>query len=181
MQFTYKATKDGKTVSGSAEAANKQALLALLRKQGIHPVLIQADKGSHKVSSMFGPKKKVKLSDLVLFTRQLSTMISAGVPLARSLAALQDDSENPYMREVLGSITKDVESGLPLSEAFARYPNVFSEVYVNMTRAGEEGGILDDILKRLATQVEQDSSIRKKIKSAMMYPIVILSITVIAF
>src|ERR1039458_3928592 len=108
-------------------------------------------------------------------------MNSAGVPLARSFAALHNDSENPYMREVLGSITKDVESGLPLSEAFAKYPNVFSDVYVNMVRAGEEGGILDEILKRLATQVEQDASIRKKIKSAMAYPVVILTITVIAF
>src|SRR6202044_1333034 len=74
-----------------------------------------------------------------------------------------------------------VESGLPLGDAFGKFPNVFSEVYVNMVRAGEEGGILDEILKRLATQVEQDSSIRKKIKSAMMYPMVILSVTVVAF
>jgi type IV pilus assembly protein PilC len=182
MQFAYKATtKDGKTLNGSAEAANRQAMLALLHKQGLHPVLVQVDKSNHKLGGLFGPKRKVKLSDLVIFTRQLSTMISAGVPLARSLAALQDDSENPYMREVLGGITKEVESGLPLGDAFAKYPNVFSEVYVNMVRAGEEGGILDDILKRLATQVEQDASIRKKIKSAMMYPMVILSITIIAF
>jgi type IV pilus assembly protein PilC len=108
-------------------------------------------------------------------------MISAGVPLARSLTALQGDSLSPYMREVLGGIAKEVEGGMPLGDAFAKYPNVFSDVYVNMVRAGEEGGILDEILKRLATQVEQDSSIRKKVKSAMMYPIVILTITIIAF
>jgi type IV pilus assembly protein PilC len=181
MQFTYKGTtKEGKAVSGTAEVANRQALLALLHKQGVHPVLIEAGHGKKGVS-LFGPPKKVKLADLVIFTRQLSTMISAGVPLARSLSALQNDSENPYMREVLSGITKDVESGIPLGDAFAKYPNVFSEVYVNMVKAGEEGGILDDILKRLATQVEQDASIRKKIKSAMMYPIVILSVTVIAF
>jgi type IV pilus assembly protein PilC len=180
MRFTYKATKEGKTINGTAEAINQAALLALLRKQGIHPVLVKADK-AHKTSSLFGPKRKVKLTDLVIFTRQLSTMISAGVPLARSLAALQNDSDNPYMREVLASVTRDVESGLPLGDSFNKYPNVFSEVYVNMVRAGEEGGILDDILERLATQVEQDASIRKKIKSAMMYPVVILCITVIAF
>lgn len=180
MQYTYKATtKDGKTINGSVEAASKQALIASLTKQGVHPVLIKA--GGKKSSSLFGPKKKIKLNDLMIFTRQLSTMISAGVPLARCLAALQEDAENPYMHEVLTSITKDIESGLPLGDAFAKYPDVFSEVYVNMTRAGEEGGILDDILNRLATQVEQDASIRKKIKSAMMYPIVILSVTVIAF
>ena len=108
-------------------------------------------------------------------------MISAGVPLARSLAALQADSNSPYMREVLAGVTKDVEGGTPLGDAFAKYPTVFSNVYVNMVRAGEEGGILDDILKRLALQVELDASMRKKIKSAMMYPMVILTITVIAF
>ncbi len=182
MHFIYKATnKEGKTISGSAEAVNRQALLAMLRKQGVHPVLIEAGKSKGKSSGFFGPKKKVKLNELVIFTRQLSTMISAGVPLARSMSALQNDASNPYLHEVLSSITKDIESGAPLADAFGKYPNVFSEVYVNMVRAGEEGGILDDILKRLATQVEQDASIRKKIKGAMAYPVVILSITVVAF
>ncbi|MBC7707880.1 type II secretion system F family protein [Polaromonas sp.] len=180
MLFNYKATTpDGRTISGTAEAANRGALLTLLHKQNVRPVLIEPAKGhgksGHKV------KKKVKLNDLVVFTRQLSTMISAGVPLARSLTALQADAPNLYMREVLMGVTKDIEGGTPLGDAFSKYPNVFSDVYVNMVRAGEEGGILDDILKRLATQVEQDASIRKKIKSAMMYPIVILGITVLAF
>jgi type IV pilus assembly protein PilC len=179
-RFNYTATtKDGKTISGSVETADKATLLALLRKQGVHPVLVEEAKA--KSNSLFGPKKKVKLAELVVFTRQLSTMVSAGVPLAKSLAALQGDSENPYFREILGTVTKDVESGQPLSDSFAKYPGVFSDVYVNMVRAGEEGGILDDILKRLATQVELDASIRKKIKGAMMYPVVILCITIIAF
>src|SRR5207253_884073 len=109
MQFIYKAnTKDGKTVSGTAEAVNRQALLTLLHKQGLHPVLVEVDKGKHKVGKLFGNKKRVKLGELVVFTRQLSTMISAGVPLARSLAALQADSSSPYMREVLAGITKEV-------------------------------------------------------------------------
>jgi type IV pilus assembly protein PilC len=182
MLFIYKAIgKDGKAISGSAEAANRQALLSLLRKQGIHPILIEAGKSKSKAGSFFGPSKKIKLSELVVFTRQLSTMISAGVPLARSLSALQEDAHSPYMKEVLTSITKDVESGMPLGDAFARFPTVFSDVYVNMVRAGEEGGILDGILQRLATQVEQDASIRKKIKSAMMYPMVILIVTILAF
>lgn len=183
MQFTYKArSKDGKTITGTAEAASRQALLTVLHKQGIQPIVIQASKGGSKNNiKLFGPKKKIKIADLVIFTRQLSTMISAGVPLARSLAALQADVTNPYMGEVLAGITKDVESGTSLGDAFAKYPNVFSDVYVNMVRAGEEGGILDDILKRLAVQVEQDASIRKKIKSAMMYPLVILVVTVVSF
>lgn len=182
MRFTYKAVnKDGDTVTGVAEASSKQALLALLHRQGIRPMLIEAKKEKSLLGSLFGPSKKVKTSELVIFTRQLSTMVSAGVPLARSLSALQKDATSPYMRQVLAGITKDVEGGLPLGDAFAKYPSVFSEVYVNMVKAGEEGGILDKILKRMALQVELEASTRKKIKSAMMYPVVILTITIIAF
>lgn len=182
MEFKYTAkTKDGKTVSGTAEAVDRQALLGLLHKEGLHPIVVEVSKGKRKATGFLSKKKKVKLTDLVIFTRQLSTMITAGVPLARSLSALQSEASNPYMREVLAGITKDVEGGIALGDAFAKYPTVFSDVYVNMVRAGEEGGILDEILKRLATQVEGDASMRKKIKSAMMYPVVILVVTVIAF
>ena len=180
-RFSYKALKDGKTITGVSEAANQEELVAALSKQGIRPLVIKVDRSKGNGKGFGFAKKKVKLSDLVIFTRQLSTMISAGVPLARSLSALAADSESVYMREVIGGVTKEIEGGMPLGDAFAKYPNVFSEVYVNMVRAGENGGILDEILKRLATQVEQDASIRKKIKSAMMYPIVILTVTVIAF
>ncbi len=182
MDFKYTAkTKDGKTVTGTAAAADRQAMLGLLHKEGLHPVVVEVAKGKKKGGSFLSNKKKVKLNDLVIFTRQLSTMITAGVPLARSLSALQSEASNPYMREVLAGITKDVEGGISLGDAFAKYPDVFSDVYVNMVRAGEEGGILDEILKRLATQVEGDASMRKKIKSAMMYPVVILVVTVVAF
>ena len=182
MRFTYKAiTKEGKSISGSAEAETKEAVIASLSRQGVRPIIVEIDSSKEHKNSFFGPSKKVKLADLVIFTRQLSTMISAGVPLARSLSALQADSESPYLREIIASVTKDVESGAPLGDAFAKYPAVFSEVYVNMVRAGEDGGILDEILKRLATQVEQDASMHKKIKSAMMYPIVILTVTIIGF
>lgn len=182
MQFNYTASnQEGKTISGNAEAGDRQALIATLRKQGLRPILIESGKPKKGMRALFGPKKKVKLNDLVIFTRQLSVMISAGVPLGRCLAALQANAANPYLHEVLGSITKDVQSGLPLGDSFAKFPRVFSDVYVNMVRAGEEGGILDDILKRLATQVEQDASIRKKIKSATAYPMVMLFITVVAF
>ncbi len=181
MKFFYKAVKDGKAITGHGEAKDKEAFTESLKKQGLHPLVIKVDKARGGGFLTLGASKKIKMSDLVIFTRQLSTMISAGVPLARSLAALQNDSESLYLREVIGGITHEVEGGAPLGDAFAKYPNVFSDVYVNMVRAGENGGILDEILKRLATQVEQDASIRKKIKSAMMYPIVILSVTVLAF
>lgn len=182
MRFTYKAiSRTGDTVSGNAEAADKPALISLLRKQGLQPIVIKSQKTQFDINNLFGPSKKVKIGELVVFTRQLSTMISAGVPLTRSLSALKEDAQNPYFKEVLTGITKDVEGGLTLGDAFTKYPQVFSDVYVNMVRAGEEGGILDDILKRLATQVEQDASIRKKIKSAMMYPMVILVVTILSF
>lgn len=180
--FSYTGiSKDGKTVTGSSDATNKQALIALLARQGVRPLVIKSGAGSAKAFRGIKFQQKVKLKELVIFTRQLSTMVSAGVPLTRSLATLQDQTESKYFKQVVAGITKDIESGIPLGDAFAKYPNVFSDVYVNMVRAGEAGGILDDILKRLAGQVEQDSSMRKKIKGAMSYPTVILTITVVAF
>ncbi len=180
MKFTYKAlrNKDNTDVSGVIEATNREAAMAALNHQGLHPLLVTEETG-HKFSLGLG--KKVKTSDMVIFTRQLSTMISAGVPIARGLATLQESANTPYFKEVLGKVTKDIEGGTQLGDAFGKYPNVFDEVYVNMVKAGEEGGILDEILKRLALQVEQNASIKKRVKSAMTYPVVILSITVIAF
>jgi len=181
-KFSYTAvTKEGKTISGVAEAVNKENLVALLVRQGVRPLVVKLDTSKSSLSSRFSGSKKVKLKDLVIFTRQMSTMVSAGVPLTRSLSTLQSQTTNKYFKQVVGGITKDIESGQPLGDAMAKYPTVFSEIYVNMVRAGEAGGILDEILKRLATQVEQESSMHKKIKSAMAYPVVILCITVIAF
>ena len=180
MKYTYKAiNKEGHSINGVVEADNQSAVILLLKKQDYQPIVITAVRKSLNLN--LWDSKRVKLQDLVVFSRQLSTMVSAGVPLVRSLNALQGDSESIYLREVLGSVTKDVESGKTLADAFSKYPKVFSEVYVSMVRAGEEGGILDKILKRLAIQVELDASIRKKILSAMMYPVVILVVTIVAF
>jgi len=182
MRFAYTATnKDEKTISGVAEASSKEVLVATLNKQGLHPIIIKVASDKAGGLAFLKRKKKVKLKDLVVFTRQLSTMISAGVPLTRCLSTLQSQSDSKYFQQVIAGITKDVEGGAPLADAFEKYPNVFSEVYINMVRAGEAGGILDEILKRLSAQVEQDASMRKKIKSAMAYPVVILTITIIAF
>ena len=179
MQFSFKALgKDGKPVVGTLEAADRNAAMTALAHQDLHPLLVNEAKAT---IGHLGFGKKVKTSDLVIFTRQLSTMISAGVPLARGLNTLKDTPSSPYFRIVIGKICKDIEGGTQLGDAFAGFPNVFDDVFVNMVRAGEEGGILDDILKRLATQVEQNASIKRKIKSAIMYPMVILSITVAAF
>lgn len=183
MKFSYTATnKDGKSIEGIADAPDKSTLVANLNRQGLHPVIIRmAGEKKTKGFGGFGKSKKVKRKDLVVFTRQLSTMISAGVPLARALSTLQSQTESKYFQSVIGAITRDIEGGMPLANAFEKFPNVFSEVYINMVRAGEAGGILDEILKRLAGQVEQDASMRKKVKSAMTYPMVILTITIFAF
>jgi len=179
MQFTFKALgKDSKAVTGTLEAGDRNAAMSALTHQGLHPLLVTEAKSS---MSSFGFGKHVKTSDLVIFTRQFSTMISAGVPLARGLNTLRETPSTPYFRDVLGKICKDIEGGTQLGDAFGKFPNIFDDVYVNMVRAGEEGGILDEILKRLAVQVEQNASIKRKIKSAMMYPMVILCITVVAF
>jgi len=179
MQFTYRALKDGKEINGVLEATSKEAAVSALVHQGIHPLSVKL--GGKKGGMLTFGKPKVKLQDLVIFTRQLSTMVSAGVPLARSLATLGADSESPALKDAIQGIVKEVEGGAPLGDAFGKYPHIFSDVYVNMVRAGEEGGILDEILKRLALQVEMDASIRKKVKSAMAYPTVLLVVTFVAF
>lgn len=178
-EFSYTATKDGKTFSGVLSARSKEAAITSLKKQNLHPIIVKNHKSRGGFKFKFG--QKISLKDLAVFTRQLSTMVSAGVPLSRALATLQIQAPNKYFKIVIGDIGKNVEGGMPLADGFAKYPNVFSDVYTNMVRAGEEGGILEDILKRLAFQIERDSSMRKKIKSAMTYPIVILTITIFAF
>lgn len=177
-KFTYTAvSKDGKNVKGTIEAASREAVISSLGRQGIRPLVVKKQGG---LNFNIG-KPKVKSRDLVIFTRQLSTMVTAGVPLNRTLNTLEDQAENKYFKSVIAQISKDVEGGASLADTFEKHPDVFSEIYVNMVRAGEAGGILDEILKRLATQVEQDASMRKKIKSASMYPMVIGVVTVIAF
>lgn len=180
MKFIYKAqTKDGRTVSGSFEGPDKQSLIAALTRQGAKPVLIRLASETETLKK--AKKGKVKLKELVVFTRQMSVLVSAGVPLPKALATLQEQAESPYFKSVIGGIIKDVESGVTLGDAFAKYPNVFSEVYINMIKAGESGGILDAILKRVASQIEKDATIRKKLKGAMTYPTVLLAITFLAF
>lgn len=174
--YSYTATRNDKTSKGTMEAASKEAAIGILTKQGLRPISVR-ETNARKVKR----RGKVKLKDLVVFTRQLSTMISAGVPLTRAFATLNTQTENKYFKTVIVNVSKDIEGGNALGDSLAKYPNVFSEVYVNMVRAGEAGGILDDILGRLATQVEKDATIRKKIKSASAYPLVIFSITIVAF
>lgn len=178
-QFKYIALgAQGNQFTGEITAASRDAAIAAIRQQGNKPINVSEAKAA-KTGFSFG--KKVKIKDLVIFTRQLATMINAGVPIVRALATLQSQTENKYFKETIGQITKKVESGTGLSDALAEYPKIFSPIYVNMVRAGEEGGILDQSLLRLALQTEKDAAIRKKVKSAMTYPTVISAITVLAF
>jgi len=183
-KFLYIATNDAsKSVNGTIEAQDRGAVISALNKQGLHPISVkeQSSRASSKNISLFKSGNRVKSDDLVMFTRQLSAMVGAGVPLLRALNSLEQHSESPGLKKVLNGIISDVQAGSPLADALAKSPNVFSDVYVNMVRAGEAAGILDEILKRLAMQQEKNATIRKKVKSAMTYPMVLIGITVIAF
>lgn len=180
--FEYQAINDaGQMTKGTIEGVDRTSIVAALTKQNLRPlsVKLQTNKGRSKRISILTPK--VKTNDIVLFTRQLSTMISAGVPLLRALNTLEIQSESPAFKAVLGDLIKDVQGGSQLADALAKHPKVFSDIFINMIRAGEAAGIVDDILKRLATQVEKNASMKKKIKSASTYPLVLLSLTVVAF
>jgi type IV pilus assembly protein PilC len=179
--FSYKATnKENKLISGNVEADDRAAVVTHLAKQGLRPVSIKEESVKKPLLAIsFGGK--VKSKDIVIFTRQLSTMVSAGVPLLRALSTMQAQAENKKFKEVLGVVNKDVQGGMGLGDAFSKHPKVFSDVFVNMVRAGEAGGILDDILKRLAIQQEKNDSIRKKVKGAMAYPMVLICLTIVAF
>ena len=177
-RFNYTATKDNHPAKGTIDAPNKEAAIDTLKRQGLHPLVVKET--SIKKGFVIS-KGKVKSKDLVVFTRQLSTMITAGVPLTRAFATLSAQTKNEYFKEIINTVSKDIEGGAALGDALAKHPKTFSEVYINMVRAGEAGGILDEILKRLASQVEKDAAIRKKIKSASAYPAVIFSITILAF
>lgn len=182
--FLYIATSaHGKSVSGSLEATDRPAAIVALKKQNLTPISLK--EGSSKKNSFgalnFLGANKVKSDDLVMFTRQLSAMVSAGVPLLRALSSQRDHTDSKALKTVLNGIIADVEGGAQLADALAKYPNTFSDVYVNMVRAGEAAGILDDILKRLAMQQEKNATMRKKIKSAMTYPAVLMVITIGAF
>ena len=181
--FLYTATNaQGKTVTGSLEANDRSGAIASLKKQNLNPINIKegSDKKSLASFNLLGGSR-IKNDDLVMFTRQLSAMVSAGVPLLRALSSQHDHTDSPALKKGLAGAIKDVEGGSQLADALSKYPNAFNDVYINMVRAGEAAGILDDILKRLAMQQEKNASMRKKIKSAMTYPTVLLVITVLAF
>lgn len=184
--FEYTAVdSQNRVVKGkTAELTNRTSVIEALTKQNLRPISIKEVRGksttSFDINKFFG-SSKVKTSSLVVFTRQLSTMVGAGVPLLRALNSLYKYTEDKALKQMLNDIIKSVEGGKSLGDALAKYPETFNDIYVNMVRAGEAAGILDQILMRLATQQERSTAVKKKVRSAMAYPLVLMGITVIAF
>src|SRR5471032_151388 len=173
--FTYTAreTATGREISITIEAGTEQAAIAALLNRNLLVLSIQ-EKVGKKGKAKGG---KVALADLVVFTRQFATMIDAGIAIVQSLQALAEQSPNKIMRDVIKDICTRVESGESFSDALAKHPKAFNKLYVAMVAAGEKGGLLSEILARLATYLENTERLRKKVKTALMYPI---AVTVVA-
>ncbi|MHB1587636.1 MAG: type II secretion system F family protein [Acidiferrobacteraceae bacterium] len=172
--FLWEGTdKKGKKVSGETEAAGPAFVNAILRRQGINPTKVRK-----RPKALFQSKKKITLKDITIFTRQLSTMITAGIPIVQSFDIVAKGHENPSMRALLLTIKGDIETGTTMNMALRKYPAYFDPLYCNLVAAGEQAGILDTLLDKVATYKEKIESIKGKIKSALFYPAAIL---VVAF
>ncbi len=177
--FTYKARdRSGEILQDQIEGNDVVSVATTLRQQGL--LVIDVKERSVGRKDILEPFKKVKLADLVVFTRQFATMINAGLPIIRALYVLSEQTANKKLQETLNEVRKDVEAGLALSEALEKHPKVFSRLYTEMVRAGEIGGILDDVLLRIANQLERDQELRRQVKSAMAYPVVVLALAILA-
>ncbi len=174
--FLYEGRVRGKVVKGEYTADNNDDLLKYLRSKGI--IVTKYKRKPKKLSLKMGTG--VKSEDITNFARQFSAMISAGLPLIQCLTILSEQSENKNFKTVLIAVTESVEGGNSLAGSLAKHPKVFPELFVNMIAAGEIGGILDTILLRLATFLEKAAGLKRKIKGAMMYPMVISIVAVVA-
>ncbi|MDD5135863.1 MAG: type II secretion system F family protein [Candidatus Omnitrophica bacterium] len=185
MNFKYAAkNKDGKNITGILDAADRTAAISTLRKQELIIVSLDAAKPESRFTLPFANrKKKIKIDDLVIFSRQLATMVDAGIPLVSALDILGEQIDNKTFSAVVQEIRSEVETGSSFSEALARHKAVFSQLFVNMVRAGETSGMLDEILDRVATYMEKTSALQRKVKAALVYPAVVtgmaLSITLL--
>ena len=172
--FAYSArpASGGDIQSGEIDLASKDDVLAYLHRQKMIPVSVRQK--SKELNITFG--SGVTTRDIVIFTRQFATMINSGLPLVQSLDILAEQTENPALRKTIQETLYDVESGHTLADAMGKHPKIFTELFVNMVAAGEAGGILDTILLRLATFLEKNDALVRKIKGAMVYPAVIFSV-----
>ncbi|HKT08394.1 MAG TPA: type II secretion system F family protein [Gemmatimonadaceae bacterium] len=172
--FAYTArTLGGELKTATMDAASRDEVVAQLRRQKLIVVKIDEEKAKKRMG-------RIKTRDIVIFTRQFATMINAGLPLVQALDILSRQSENKALQDVTRQVVYDVESGHTVADALRRHPKAFTDLYVNMVAAGEAGGILDTILLRLATFLEKNDALVGKVKSAMIYPAVIMSVAVVA-
>jgi type IV pilus assembly protein PilC len=181
--YQYKVRdRQGKLLEGSLEADNTTLVANRLRQMGYIPLAIDRkdDSGFQKELKLpFGQGKRVKLKDIAVFSRQFATMINSGLSLLRSLYILADQTENKLLASLLNQVRQDVEKGSSLSQALARHPKAFSRLYVAMVRAGETGGVLDSVLLQLAETIEKQVELRRKVKSAMTYPVVVFALVLV--
>lgn len=177
--FTYQATDlAGNPFKGELTGASKDAVTEELTAKGLIVQKLEKKATGLSMEISIGTKK-VKAKDLTIMTRQLSVMVSSGMTLLRAFYVLEEQIEHPTLKETMAQVREDIEGGLTLSEALEAHPKVFNPLYVAMVRAGETGGILEDTLNRIANQLEADDSLRRQVKSAMMYPAVVLSFAMI--
>jgi len=173
--FVWEGTdKSGKRIKGEMSGASDSLVKATLRRQGINPLKVR----KKPKSLLGGGKKKITTKDIAVFSRQLATMMSSGVPLVQSFEIVGRGHENPSMQELILTVKADVEAGNSLGDSLAKHPLQFDELYVNLVRAGEAAGILETLLHKVATYKEKTEAIKAKIKKALTYPI---AIVVIAF
>src|SRR5918998_4349570 len=179
--FAYKVRdREGRIVEGSLEADSSELVVNKLRSMGYVPVTIERADGTglkKEVSLPFGGK--VKQKDVAVFSRQFATMINSGLSLIRALHILEEQTESEKLRETTKAVRTDVERGASLAQALGRHPKVFSRLYVAMVKAGETGGVLDRVLLSLASTIEKQVELKRKIKSAMTYPVAVFAIVII--
>ncbi|MFN3477534.1 MAG: type II secretion system F family protein, partial [Candidatus Methylomirabilales bacterium] len=174
--FVYSGrSRTGQLVTGEMEASSREAVVAQLRRQQIMATKVQPKAKAIQLPAFGG---KVKDKDLAVFTRQFATMIDAGLPLVQCLEILASQQENKIFKKTLQEIRQDVEGGSTFAAALKKHPKVFTELYANMVEAGEAGGILDTILNRLAAYIEKAMKLKRKIKSAMIYPSTIVTVAI---
>jgi type IV pilus assembly protein PilC len=178
--FAYKVLDPrGVHANGKVEGDNKSAAAAALRGRGFTVLDLNEVKTSISKIDIGESFQRISPKDLTIFSRQFATMVNSGLSLLRCLYVLQEQTENKKLAKVIGEVRNDIEAGISLSDALSKHPKVFSQLYVSMIRAGELGGILDEVLNRVAMQLERDDSIRRAVRSAMVYPIMIGSFAVV--
>lgn len=178
--YTYTVKdRNGREITGSLEADSVDALTGKLRQMGYFVVSVEEVKTSLRKRELHIFGARVKSKEIAIFTRQFATMINAGLPLIKCLSILAQQTGSQVLSDIISDCSKEVEAGRSLSDALSKHPEAFNDLYVAMVRSGELGGMLDDVLLRVADQLERDAEIRQKIKSAMTYPIVVLGITII--